>query len=130
VLLIYGKEKSASEGGGEMIESYSFGGMTVKGENHRNDLKVINDRIIGNWWRGEGHVLYAADIDDILYADVEILVVGTGAYGGMKVTDEAAKALEARAIKLLAVPTKEAVSIFNSLRAKGKQVAGAFHLTC
>jgi hypothetical protein len=113
-----------------MIESYSFGSMTVMGEKHRNDLKVINDGIIANWWRREGHVLSTEDIADILYANIEILVVGTGAYGGMKVTEEAGKALEGRAIKLLAVPTKEAVSVFNSLRAKGKRVAGAFHLTC
>ena len=113
-----------------MIESYSFGNMTVMGENHRNDLKIIENQIIANWWRREGHALYAEDIDDILYSAVETLVVGTGAYGSMRVTEEAAKALEGLEIKLVAVPTKEAVSIFNSLHAQGKRVAGAFHLTC
>lgn len=113
-----------------MIESYHFGKMTVRGQAHRNDLKIIGGKIVGNWWRREGHALYAEDIDDILYAGVEILVVGTGAYGGMKVTDEAAEALEGRAIELLAVPTEEAVALFNSLHGKGKGVAGAFHLTC
>jgi len=113
-----------------MIESYSFGSMTVMGENHRNDLKIIENQIIANWWRREGHALYAEDIDDILYSAVEMLVVGTGAYGSMRVTEEAAKALEGLGIKLVAVSTKEAVSIFNSLHAQGKRVAGAFHLTC
>jgi hypothetical protein len=113
-----------------MIESYSFGGMKVMGENHRNDLKIIDNQILGNWWRREGHALYAEDIDDILYSAVEMLVVGTGAYGGMKVTEEAARAIAARGIKLVAVPTKEAVTVFNNLHAKGKRVAGAFHLTC
>lgn len=113
-----------------MIESYSFGNMTIMGESHRNDLKIIENQIIANWWRREGHALYAEDIDDILYSAVETLVVGTGAYGSMRVTEEAAKALEGLGIKLVAVPTKEAVSIFNSLHAQGKRVAGAFHLTC
>jgi hypothetical protein len=113
-----------------MIESYSFGSMTITGQSHLNDLKIIDDKIVGNWWRREGHALYAQDIDDILYASVETLVVGTGAYGGMKVTEEAAKAIEGQGISLVAVPTKEAVSIFNSLHAQGKRVAGAFHLTC
>jgi hypothetical protein len=116
--------------GTQMIESYSFGSMTSTGQSHRNDLKIIDDKIIGNWWRREGHALYAQDIDDILYASVETLVVGTGAYGGMKVTEEAAQAIEAQGINLVAVPTKEAVSIFNSLHAQGRRVAGAFHLTC
>jgi hypothetical protein len=114
----------------QMIESYSFGSMTITGQSHRNDLKIIDDKIVGNWWRREGHALYAQDIDDILYASVETLVVGTGAYGGMKVTEEAAQAIEGQGINLVAVPTKEAVSIFNSLHAQGKKVAGAFHLTC
>ena len=113
-----------------MIESYSFGSMKITGQSHRNDLKIIDDKIVGNWWRREGHALYAQDIDDILYASVETLVVGTGAYGGMKVTEEAAQAIEGQGISLVAVPTKEAVSIFNNLHAQGKKVAGAFHLTC
>jgi hypothetical protein len=113
-----------------MIESYSFGSMTITGQLHRNDVKIIENKIVGNWWRREGHALYSQDIDDILYASVETLVVGTGAYGGMKVTEEAEEAIEAQGINLVAVPTKEAVSIFNSLHGQGKRVSGAFHLTC
>ena len=113
-----------------MIEIYSFGSMTVMRKKYRNDLKIIGNQIIGDWWRREGHALYAEDIDDILYSAVEILVVGTGAYGSMKVTEDAAKAIEGRGINLVAVPTKEAVSIFNILHTDGKRVAGAFHLTC
>ncbi len=113
-----------------MIESYSFGSMKIMGEKHRNDLKIIENQIVGNWWRREGHALYAEDISDILYSTVEMLVVGTGAYGSMRVTEEAAKALDGRGIKLVAVPTKEAVTLFNTLQGQGKKVAGAFHLTC
>ena len=113
-----------------MIETYSFGNIMIKGKKYRNDLKIVGNQIIGDWWRREGHALYPMDIDDILYSAVEILVVGTGAYGSMKVTEEAAKAIEGRGIKLVAVPTKEAVSLFNNLHNEGKRVAGAFHLTC
>jgi hypothetical protein len=56
--------------------------------------------------------------------------VGTGAYGSMRITEEAEKAIEGRGIKLVAAPTKEAVSVFNNLHLQGKKVAGAFHLTC
>jgi len=113
-----------------MIEDYGFGSMTVLGEKHRNDLKIIDNEIVGNWWRREGHAIYVQDIDDILYSTVEVLVVGTGAYGGMKVTEEATRAIKGRGIELVAVPTKEAVTIFNTLHGQGKRVAGAFHLTC
>jgi hypothetical protein len=113
-----------------MIESYHFGAMTVRGEVHRNDLKIIGDQVIGNWWRIEGHTLHEADIIDILAAPVEILVVGSGDSGRMEVTRGAAQALERRGIQVVALPTGQAVAVFNTLRSQGKRVAGAFHLTC
>ena len=79
-----------------MIDSYHFGAMTVRGKVHRNDLKIIGDQIIGDWWRLEGHALHAEDIADILAAPVEVLVVGSGEPGRMEVTRAAAQALERR----------------------------------
>ncbi|HYA03426.1 MAG TPA: MTH938/NDUFAF3 family protein, partial [Syntrophobacteria bacterium] len=106
------------------------GAMTVRGEVHRSDLKIIGDKVIGNWWRIEGHAVHEADIVDVLGASVEILVVGSGEPGRMEVTRAAAQALERRGIELVALPTRQAVGVFNSLRSQGKRVAGAFHLTC
>jgi hypothetical protein len=113
-----------------VIESYHFGAMTVRGEVHRNDLKIIGERIIGNWWRTEGHALHEADIADIIAAPVEVLVVGSGEPGRMQVTRGAAEALQRRGIKVVTLPTRQAVDVFNTLRSQGKLVAGAFHLTC
>jgi hypothetical protein len=113
-----------------MIDSYQFGAMSVKGKTHRNDLKIIGDQVIGDWWRIEGHAVHEADIADILSASVEILVVGTGDPGRMQISRGAAQALERLEIRVLAFPTRQAVGIFNALRAEGKRVAGAFHLTC
>jgi hypothetical protein len=113
-----------------MIDSYSFGNMSVRGKSHSNDLKIIENQIIGNWWRKEGHALYSEDISDILSSDVQTLVVGTGANGNMRVTSEAKEAVESKGIEIISARTGEAVSIFNSLHAQGKKVAGAFHLTC
>lgn len=113
-----------------MIESYRFGAMTVRGEVHRNDLKIIGDQVVGDWWRIEGHAIHEADISDILAAPVEILVVGSGEPGRMQVTLAAAQALERKGIHLVALPTRQAVGVFNGLKSQGKRVAGAFHLTC
>jgi hypothetical protein len=113
-----------------MIDSYHFGAMTVTGKVHRNDLKIIGDQIIGDWWRLEGHALHAEDIADILAAPVEVLVVGTGDAGRMQITPAAARALERQGIQVLALPTRQAAGAFNALRSQGKRVAGAFHLTC
>jgi len=113
-----------------MIESYDFGYMRVNGETHSDDLKIVENRVIGNWWRRQGHILHAEDISEILEPPVDILVIGTGEYGNMRVTPEVIEAVSQRGIELISAPTKEAVSTFNNLRAQGKRVAGAFHLTC
>jgi hypothetical protein len=113
-----------------MIEAYDFGTMRVMGQTHHHDLKIIENQVIDNWWRRQGHVLSTEDIADVLNAHVETLVIGTGAYGVMKVSPEVTEALSARGIELVSLPTREAVAAFNRLHRQGRHVAGAFHLTC
>jgi hypothetical protein len=94
------------------------------------DLKIIEDRIIENWWRKDGHRVDTGDITDILGASPEVLVVGTGYAGFMEVSDSLDSALKNRSIRLIAEKTPQAVKTFNELHSRGKSVAAAFHLTC
>jgi hypothetical protein len=113
-----------------MIKNYDFGKMKIDGEEHLHDLKIVEGHVIGNWWRNEDHRLDMDDIKDILSADPEILVVGTGYSGNMRVEESLRSALQERRIRLIAETTTEAVRVFNELVSEGKDVAGAFHLTC
>ena len=109
---------------------YSFGKMEIEGRTYTHDLKIIAGRVIGDWWRAAGHSLAASDIEDILEAGPEVLVVGRGAYGALQVERTLAEELERRGIELIAEPSARAVEIFNELEAAGRNLAGAFHLTC
>jgi hypothetical protein len=113
-----------------MIENYSFGHMVVDGRDYDEDLKVVGDRILDNWWRQKGHRVALDDLKDILSADPDILVIGMGASGNMRVPDDLRSALEEQGIEVIAEPTAEAAKTFDRLRDEGKNVAGAFHLTC
>ena len=114
-----------------MIDQYATGShMTVKGMRYRKDLKIIRGEVIENWWRQQGHRLATDDIDDILDARPQILVVGTGYAGGMRVPDAVRRTLENRQIKVIAQTTADATMTFNRLVEEGQDVAGAFHLTC
>lgn len=113
----------------EIIE-YSAGHMTVNGQRHRRDLKIIGDRVVPEWWRNEDHRLDVDDVKDILSAGPEVLVVGMGYAKNMRVEKSLESRLEQENIKLVAQETGAAVQTFNRLRAEGKDVAGAFHLTC
>lgn len=113
-----------------MIEQYSFGNMIIDGQKYRRDLKIIDGRVRKEWWRKEDHRLDTGDVADILSADPDTLVVGTGYSGNMRIEESLRASLEGRNIRLIAQRTADAVQTFNALFSEGANVAGAFHLTC
>ncbi|MBC7238598.1 MAG: hypothetical protein H5T71_00675, partial [Chloroflexi bacterium] len=60
---------------------------------------------------------------------VDMVVVGTGANGLMKVTEEVLKELKARGIEIVVLPSHKACEVYNKLKDE-KRVMGVFHLTC
>jgi len=85
---------------------------------------------MANWRRREGHRLNKEDIEDIFVENPNVLVVGTGYAGNMRVDESLRRSLEGHDIEVVAQKTHEAVKTFNKLLSEGKDVAGAFHLTC
>jgi len=113
-----------------MIDAYKFGTMTIDGKEYLKDLKIIGGQVISNWRRMESHNVELADVDDILGAKPDILVVGMGNPGRMRVSDSLRAVLADEDIMLIEEPTASALATLNHLHEQGKNVAGAFHLTC
>ncbi len=111
------------------IESYRFGRIVIDGEAHDKDVIILPGRVIGGWWRKSGHVLHPEDLDAVFEAAPEMLIVGQGANGRMRVTRETEQALAAADIELVALDTDAAVERYNALREAGN-VAAVLHLTC
>lgn len=114
---------------GPEVESYRFGHMVVDGEEHTKDLILLPDRVISNWWRDQGHRLGANDLEAVLDAQPEVLVVGTGASGAMTVPRETREAIREADIELKVAQTGQAWRLYNDLQEE-RATAGAFHLTC
>jgi hypothetical protein len=113
-----------------MIEGYNSGRMTVDGKRYHHDLKIIRNRVVPDWWRREDHRLDREDVEDILSSNPDVVVVGIGYAGNMRVSESLRSVLSQRSIRLIAESTNEAMLTFNRLSSEGKNVAGAFHLTC
>ena len=113
-----------------MISDYSFGRIVVEGKVYNDDIKIVAGRLVPDWWRKRGHSVDLEDVQDILEARPDILVIGKGQPGYMRTTRALRDYLEAHGITLVEVPTAEAVRTFNRLFNEGKQVAGGFHVTC
>jgi len=111
------------------IEHYSFGRITIEGKTYTSDIIIYQGKVNASWWRKQGHNLEIADLVDVLAAQPEVLVVGTGAMGLMKVPKETISHLQSKGIEVHVARTGEAVAIFNKLQ-KDKVAIAAFHLTC
>ena len=111
------------------VESYTFGMIKIDGHSYTSDLKIFPDKVKPGWWRAEGHLLCINDIGDVVSASPEIIIIGTGAAGALKVPDEVRKYIESRGIKLIILPTREAIEKHNSLSSR-KNIITCLHLTC
>jgi len=112
-----------------MIDSYDFGRIVVNGKKFGSDVIIFADRIDGNWWRREGHTLIVDDLKEIVEAKPEVLVVGTGYSGLMKIPLETERYLKSLGIELIAAKTERACKTYNEL-SKSRRVVAALHLTC
>lgn len=112
------------------VESYSFGAIIIDGKKYRSDVIIYPDKIDASWWRKEGHALYVEDLKAALELCPDVIVVGTGYYGVMKIPRKTEEFITSRGIQLIAQRTEEAYKIFNELSSSDKKVIGAFHLTC
>jgi hypothetical protein len=112
-----------------MIDFYEFGEIVIDGNRYTSDVIIYPSRIDSNWWRREGHQLSLSDLKDVLETRPEIIVVGTGSPGLMKVLPETEKHIKSKGIELIILPTKEACRTYNRLFTN-KRVIALLHLTC
>lgn len=112
------------------ITSYRFGQVTVGGETYEKDVLVLPPRVLSPWWRKQGHSLAPSDLEQVLDFAPELLVVGTGAYGAMKVPDTTLQHLDTAGIAVAVMTTERACNRFNELIEQGLRVSAALHLTC
>jgi len=111
------------------IESYAFGTIVIDGEEICHDLIIYPDRIDTSWWRVQGHNLALEDLYEALEFEPETLIVGTGANGRMRFTDETQAQIRECGIELIVTDTGHACQTCNELKDEKNTVA-VLHLTC
>ena len=112
-----------------MIEAYRFGSYIIDGKEYRWDIKIFDKRV-EQWENRGGHNLLLKDVEDLIATKPEYIVIGTGASGLVKVSDEVRERAAANNIKLIIEKTPVAVEDFNRLQKKGKSICAIMHGTC
>jgi hypothetical protein len=111
------------------IGSYSFGRIAIDGKTYTSDVILYPGRVDASWWRKEGHLLQLEDLAEVLRTKPEILIIGTGFAGVMRVHAETVTEITGRGIEMIVERTSKAVKIYNELQGT-KTVIAALHITC
>jgi len=109
-----------------MINAYGFGRIVIDGTAFTTDVIIFPDR---EWWRKDGHVLHVADIESAVEENPEVLIVGTGKYGILKVLPQTREYIESKGIELIVEQTEQVREIYNRI-SQDRKVVAALHLTC
>lgn len=113
-----------------ILDAYSFGRLTIDGTPFAKDIIIYPDgRILNPWWRKQGHILEARDIQELIDSEPEIIIAGTGYSGLMRPREELSQLLAAKNIQFIIERTGKAVQTYNQLAAE-RRVGACFHLTC
>jgi hypothetical protein len=114
------------------FEEFSFGAIQIDGATYEHDVVIDRGEIskrkkkASKKFRDEfGHT--PLSIDEKIPWKCRRLVVGTGAYGRLPVMDEVEREARERRIKLLVLPTAEAIK---ALQENPKDTNAVLHVTC
>jgi len=113
-----------------VIGEYDFGRIVIDGQTYTSDVIALPSGVMSNWWRDHGHVLKPGDMSTVFDASPGVVVIGKGAYGQMRVTDETLACLQEKGIEVVCLETPKAVDAYNECCRRGEVVAAALHLTC
>jgi len=113
----------------KMIELYEFGHIVIDGRHYYSDVIIYPDKIDDHWWRKEGHLLLPEDLKEVVKENPEILIIGTGKSGFLRVLPTTLSWIKSKKIETRIEPTQMACQTYNQLYGSGKVIA-ALHLTC
>jgi len=110
------------------IDGTSFGSITVDGKHYPHDVWIFTDGSIRR--RDRDHEFTLDELDLLLEGNPELVVIGTGQSGCVRIDEDAAREASKRGIKMISSITPDALKQYNEAANAGRRVAGAFHTTC
>lgn len=116
------------------IDAVAFGSVTVEGETFENDLHIrANGKVRRRkkkWARrdyGTSHIIGPRELKRALRGDPELLIIGAGFDGMVRLADEGRELLDKRGVAWRLLPTPEAVEAWNAAEERRALI---LHVTC
>lgn len=112
-----------------MIDSYKFGLFVIDGKEYKSNIILLGAVVKRAEYLHE-HQLKLDPFIEMVEFKPSYIIIGTGAYGVMKVSQEIIDYIEKRGIKLIIEKTGDACRTYNSLLKSKTKVAAFMHNTC
>lgn len=97
---------------------------------YNHDVVIYPEGVLSDWWRIEGHRLQLADVKNFLGMKVDVVIIGTGYDGVMRVDEEVIDAFKKSCPEVYVLKSRQAVRKYNEEVSKGRKVLLLIHLTC
>lgn len=114
------------------ISHFAFGVLEIDGVTYEHDVVIDRGEIQKRKKKASkkfrdafGHT--PLSVEENLPWRCTRLVIGTGAYGRLPVMDDVKREADERGVKLLVLPTAEAIAV---LQRGGRETNAVLHVTC
>jgi len=112
-----------------MIDRFEFGAIVIDGQTYNSDVTIFPDGAVEQWQHKTEHVLRPKDVDKIISAEPEVVIIGLGSVGNLRVRPKAEKRLQQVGIEVMVYRTNKACETYKELRGQ-RRVAAILHVTC
>jgi polyphosphate kinase 2 (PPK2 family) len=112
-----------------MIDQFEFGAIVIDGQTYETDVIISPDGAVKQWKRKDEHVLRPRDVEQVISAEPEAVIIGVGTVGNLAVRPKAEKSLQEAGIEVLVYRTAKACETYKELRGQ-RRVAAILHITC
>jgi len=117
-----------------VINETSFGSIAVEGQHYEHDIIItLEGRVkkrrkkLSRAIYGTSHTISLPEIEYVYQDHAEGILIGSGQYGMVSLSEEASAFLERKNCKVLLKKTGEAIEVWNGA---GGRWIGLFHITC
>jgi len=116
------------------FESLVWGKAVIDGKTYNYDIVVLPDGKIEPrttpYETLGSHTFTRGEIERLINAGAEVIVVGTGTSGMAKLSPEAQRLAAERGVELVVQISPLAINTYNQYAVQGRKVAALIHITC
>ncbi len=116
------------------IESFRFSSIVIGGKTYGRDVLILPDGAVkqrrGGFWKFGSHTIRKGEIEELVKAKPEIVVVGIGTDAKARLEPDAQLLAKESTLELFVLPSREAIKRLNQIIDEGRRAAALIHITC